>query len=154
MPAVACLSLAAVLGLVGYCALRPSPRMAEIPWMPLWLGKLADQFDTFRHFVGFGGLAAVTFFMPLVIGLRRSPGAKQAFRDWCLLTLLLMVAGIEIAQLAIPTRNFDWEDMYWGWSGVLAARFALDTARRVRRWARGRAFAASAGAAIGKCRLA
>ena len=116
--------------------------------MPLWLGKIADQFDTFRHFAGFAALATSTFFMPLMIGLQRSPSAKEAFRDWCLLALLLMVAGMETAQLAIPTRNFDWEDMYWGWAGVLSARFVLDTVRRVRRCWYARAAAARGSAGV------
>jgi VanZ family protein len=134
---VSYLCLMGVIALMFYFGLRSSPRMAEITWLPHWFGKLADEFDTFRHFAGFAALAATTFFMPLVVGLQRSPKAKEAFRDWALLTMLVMVAAMEIAQLWIPTRHFDWEDMYWGWAGALSARFALDTARRVRRWVLG-----------------
>lgn len=125
--------LIGLFGLVLYCALRSSPRLAEIPWLPAWLGRWSDRNDTFRHFVGFGALALMAMVLPRAILPSFPERAKTQFRHLCLVIALALVAGLEFIQLEIPTRNFDWLDMYWGWLGVLSARAVLPLVSRTRR---------------------
>jgi len=124
--------LAALLALVLYCALRSSPRLTEIPWLPLWLTQWADRMDTFRHFVGFGVLALMAMVLPRAILPLCRPAARDQFRHLCLLISLALVAALEFFQLRIPGRNFDWLDVYWGSLGVLSARVVLPLVSRTR----------------------
>lgn len=124
--------LIGLCGLVLYCALRSSPRLAEIQWLPLWLTRWADKMDTFRHFVGFGALALMAMVLPRAIFPAFPAAAKDQFRHLCLVLLLLLIAVLELTQLRIPERSFDWLDIYWGWLGVLSARAVLPLVSRTR----------------------
>lgn len=100
-----------VLGLgavMAFLALRSSPYLQYIPWMPRRLGVWADQHGILRNTVAFAGFALAAF---LLLGGRR----------WLVAALCGFGALIEVAQLWIPGRTFDWKDIVASVAGVLIA---------------------------------
>lgn len=94
-------------GLVLFLALRGSPHLRELPWMPDWLGAWADRHGRLRNLPAFAGLAVLLF-----------PFAG-IFRGACLAGGLAVV--VECVQIALPGRIFDWADIFWSLVGVAAA---------------------------------
>lgn len=105
---LALLVLAALAGAIAFFALRSSSYLQTVPWLPRFIGSWADAHGVGRNFVAFFALGVVYF--PL-IGLRI--GHVTAL---CTFATLL-----EVAQLWIPTRQFDWRDIVVSLAGVLAA---------------------------------
>jgi len=100
-----------VLGLgavMAFLALRSSPYLQYIPWMPRRLGVWADHHGILRNTVAFAGFALVVH---LLLGCRA----------WLVATLCAFGALIEIVQLWIPGRTFDWKDIVASVAGVLIA---------------------------------
>lgn len=91
---------------VAFLALRPSPWMGEVPWIPRWVGEWADRHGNFRNCPAFAGLAAVLLW-PL--GWRQA-GVASA----------VLAVGLESAQWFISGRTFDWADIGWSLAGVAA----------------------------------
>lgn len=99
------LSLGAVMA---FLALRSSPYLQYIPWMPRRLGVWADHNGVLRNTVAFAGFAGVVY---ALLGCR-----------WGLVVALCgFSALIEVAQLWIPGRTFDWKDIVASVAGVLIA---------------------------------
>src|SRR5687768_14737975 len=96
------LGLAGLFALVLFCALRSSPRLTEVPWLPLWLTVWADRMDTFRHFVGFGVLALMAMVLPRAIMPAWPQRGRDQFRHLCLVIALFFVAVLEFWQLRLP----------------------------------------------------
>jgi hypothetical protein len=103
------LSLVCGLGaLIAFLALRRSPYLQYVSWMPRGIGVWADANGVLRNtaaFFGFG-LAVLLLF-----------GA----RTWLVVSLCCFGAAVEVAQIWIPGRVFDWKDIGASIAGVVLA---------------------------------
>jgi hypothetical protein len=108
----------AVLALA-YLALRPSPFVAEVSWIPPSLGEWADRHGIFRNTVAFFALG---LFYVSLIG-RRWPHA---------LALATFATAIEVAQIWIPHRVFDLHDIAASLAGLALAWLLFSLAVRLR----------------------
>ena len=99
------------IGLVTFLSLRSSPAISSVRWMPGIISHWADRHGRFCNFPAFGTLAVP--FLLIASTLRR--------QAWVVAFLALLIAALEIAQLAIPTRVCDVRDIAWGWAGLVTA---------------------------------
>ncbi len=105
------LKVVAVLGLaavITFLALRSSPYLQYIPWMPRRIGVWADSNGIGRNAVAFFALALPVF---LLVGRRLVHGVALA----------AFATVIEVAQLWIPGRVFDWRDIVASVAGIVVA---------------------------------
>lgn len=109
-------------GVLAYFALRASPNLRDIGWLPRAVSVWADRHGVLRNLPAFALLYLVS--LPL-FGLRRLWAA-------CLVACLTVVA-LECGQLAVPGRTFDWHDILAGCAGVLAAHMGVLAWSRLRR---------------------
>lgn len=93
---------------IAFLALRSSPYLQYVPWMPRRLGVWADSNGVARNAVAFFGLGLAVF---LLVGRRIAH----------LAALCVFSAAIEVAQRWIPGRVFDWQDIVAGTIGILLA---------------------------------
>jgi hypothetical protein len=105
-------------GIIGFLALRRSPFLQYIPWMPRRLGIWADYHGVSRNAVAFFALGLSYF---LLVG----------FRGWHFALLCGFAAGLEVAQLWIPSRRFDWRDIALS---IVGLALAWPVAWVIRRW--------------------
>jgi hypothetical protein len=106
-----CMKLALVLALgaaIAFLALRSSPYLQYVSWMPRKVGVWADHNGILRNTVAFFGFAVV------VLSLF---GARALHA----LAICVFGTAIEVAQLWIPGRTFDWKDIVASIAGVLLA---------------------------------
>lgn len=96
---------------VAFLALRSSPYVQHLPWMPRWLGEWADTNGIVRNVLAFFALGFAWF---VFIG-RRWPHV---------LGLGGFGLGLEVAQKWIPGRIFDWRDIVASLAGVALAWLA------------------------------
>ena len=104
-------ALAAVVvlgGALAFLALRPSPYLQYVPWMPRAVGVWADSHGIARSFVAFFLLGGFTFWL---VGRRFAHVAAVA----------LFATLVEVAQIWIPSRAFDLKDIAASVAGVIAA---------------------------------
>lgn len=94
--------------LVAFLALRASPYLQYVPWMPRRLGVWADSHGISCTFVAFFALGLVAFLL-------------ASCRPWMAVALCTFGTAIEVAQLWIPSRRFDPKDIAATCLGVLAA---------------------------------
>lgn len=100
--------VAAFAGLIAYFALRSSPFFQPIEWLPRPIGRWADRHGITRNVVAFFAFGLAVF---LVFGPR-----------WQLFLLLSAFAtALEVSQIWIPTRIYDWRDIVASIAGVLLA---------------------------------
>lgn len=142
------LSFIAVLGVILYFTFRHSSRVSEISWMPQRWGLWLDAHDEFRHFIGFAVFAATAFSLNLESVFTRSRWRfvrrfrSSHNRTGRLGALLVLVYVLELGQIGMAERDFDWMDIVNGWAGILAAWavwFGIKSVhRRKRRLARER----------------
>lgn len=97
----------AALVVFAYLCWRASPWLHQVPWMPEWLGRWGDRHGNFRNMPAFGGLALVLIW-------------ALGWRCGVLISAVAAV-GLELPQLWIATRGFDWADIGWSLVGVGAA---------------------------------
>lgn len=110
---------AVLLGVIGFLALRTSPYLQYIAWMPRGVGVWADSNGILRNVVAFLALGFAVFFL---VG-----------RGWrTVLALATFATGVEVAQRWIPGRVFDWRDIAASVAGVLLAWLAAWPFRRRR----------------------
>lgn len=114
------LAMLVPLALMAFLALRSSPFMQELIWMPRWLAAWADRHWVLRSFVGFFAFGLLWF-------LAVSPRRRHA------LALAAFGTAVEVAQIWIPRRVFDWKDIVASVLGVLAAWLLVWTARALHR---------------------
>jgi hypothetical protein len=120
---ISLVGLAYVLVAVFWCALTKSPLMAEVYWIPSWLGKWADAYPVFRNFPAF---ALFSFISSLVLSSSKSiqrtvPPLTIVIISW--LGVSVLGVGLEFAQLWIPTRSFDLSDIAWTLAGAFTGAF-------------------------------
>ncbi len=105
---LALIALAALAGAIAYFALRSSSYLQTVPWLPSFIGRWADAHGIGRNFVAFFAFGLAYY--PLVGRSRAHVAALCAF-----------ATVLEVAQLWIPSRNFDWRDIVVSLAGLLAA---------------------------------
>jgi hypothetical protein len=119
------LILAVVFGVVLWCAIAPSPDLVKIEWMPRWIGKWADANPTFRNFPAFGILAMV-FYAAGFAWFDPARGAGQcALAFIAAVTASFAAVAMEVAQVRLPGRFFDPDDIAWSMAGALAGAFQV-----------------------------
>jgi hypothetical protein len=102
-------------GVIAVLALRPSPYLTELAWMPEELARWADAHGRLRNLPAFFLLCLAL--LP-ALGLRLGGAVALA-----------LGLGLEAAQLFIPGRYFDPLDLLWSALGVAAACFAVVVGR-------------------------
>lgn len=106
---VVALGIVATLGVIlAFLALRSSPYLQYIPWMPRRIGVWADHNGIVRNVVAFFALGFALF---LLVG--RGP--------LLVLGACAFATAVEVAQLWIPGRIFDWNDIVASIAGILLA---------------------------------
>ena len=95
-------------GVIAFLALRSSPYLQYIPWMPRRLGVWADHNGIVRNIAAFFVFALMVF---LLVGRHARHVA----------VLCLFATGIEVAQLWIKGRVFDWRDILASMAGIFLA---------------------------------
>lgn len=100
---------------VFYFSWIPSPRLAQLGFMPTWLTSWADtsQNENLRT-------AVPLLLLGLLIGFWLAY-YKIVWFGWliawvCLIGIVLMA---ELGQILLPLRHFDWGDVGWGAIGAL-----------------------------------
>lgn len=114
------LILAGLLFVASRCALAASPEMKALVWLPRWVASWADVQPTFRNFPAFGVISLVAVFF-VHCGFRSVNAAGFVF-----VTLLVSFFSIilEVMQLMIPSRFFEWADIGWSIAGACAGSLA------------------------------
>lgn len=112
-----------LLCVIVYLSWKPSPSIAEIPWMPTLLGQWFDHHDFSKNLIGYGifGLSGfIAWSRPA--NVHRRAQVRLARRSILLLVCFCaLVLILELGQLALPHRTCDWRDMAAGWLGILLA---------------------------------
>jgi small-conductance mechanosensitive channel len=115
----------AVIGFILYVTFRSSPKITEIPWFPTFLAVWFDEHDEIRHLIGYGVLAALTFWVRFDFSDSRHRFLRKLrtsrYRTGRLGALFVMIYLLELTQLPLQHRDFDWMDIVNGWAGVLLA---------------------------------
>ena len=105
------LRLIVVAGLaatIAFLALRTSPYLQYLPWMPRRIGIWADHHGIVRNVAAFFALSLAVYFL-----LGRG--------GWTVLALCGFGTAVEVVQRWIPGRVFDWWDILASIGGVLIA---------------------------------
>lgn len=119
------LAFALILATIIFFTFRGSATVSDISWMPQRWGLWLDEHDKFRHFIGFAFFSAATFMLNFDATLNRSRSRfirkfrSSAHRTGRLGALLVLIYVLELAQLVMPKREFDWLDVVNGWAAVL-----------------------------------
>jgi glycopeptide antibiotics resistance protein len=105
---IAALAVIALAAAIAYFALRSSPYLQYIPWLPRPVGVWADSNGIIRNVAAFFVLGSAVFFF---IGRR------------ALHVALLCAFGtaLEVSQIWIRGRVFDWRDIVASIAGILLA---------------------------------
>lgn len=121
------LAFVAIFAVVLFFTFRGSPNVSTLSWMPERWGLWLDDHDEFRHFIGFTVFALAGFLLNFDAALTRSRHRlirkfrSSRNRTGRLGAFLVLVYVLELGQLALPGRDFDWLDVVNGWGGVVLA---------------------------------
>jgi hypothetical protein len=116
-----------ILTVILFFTFRASSNVSTLSWMPERWGLWLDEHDEFRHFIGFAVFAAAGFVLNLDSFFNRSRSRfirrfrSSRNRTGRLGAFLVLVYLLELGQLAVPERDFDWLDVVNGWGGILLA---------------------------------
>lgn len=118
------LLLAIGCSLIAYCSLRSSPTLAEISWLPEWLGAWADKHGELRTGVPF---FIVSSYIALEswYGFRASRALPPLMWALAVYGLLCVLGLTELIQIWLPQRTASWADIAWGSAGALAGGWPL-----------------------------
>ena len=100
--------LLAIATVVGFLALRTSPYLQYISWMPRSIGVWADSNGIVRNVAAFFVFALAAF---LLVGRG----------GWQVVALCLFATTVEVAQIWVRGRVFDWRDIVASIAGILLA---------------------------------
>jgi hypothetical protein len=114
--------LGGLIGIFGFLAWRGSPYLAEITWIPEWLGRWADANGVVRNLPAFAMLTTVII---LIFGLQS--------RVVVLASVMMAAVVLELGQWWLPGRVFDWKDVLTSWLGVGVGFIFSEALARVRR---------------------
>jgi glycopeptide antibiotics resistance protein len=107
-PAVRLVLVVALAGVIAFLALRTSPYLQYIPWLPRRIGVWADSNGIVRNVAAFFAFALAIYFL---VGRRiRHVVALCGF-----------ATAVEVAQLWVRGRVFDWLDIVASIVGILLA---------------------------------
>lgn len=106
-----------------YLSFKPNPAIQEERWMPETVTAWFDMHDQWKNFIGFWCMGFAGF-MTWPRGVK---GSKWAL--WALMTLVIVV--MELIQIPIPRRWFDFKDIAAGGLGILAAWPCVEFVRRL-----------------------
>ncbi len=95
-------------GALAFLSLRASSHVGTLPWIPGFVGNWADSHGILRNTAAFFAFGLMVFAL-LGVGWRVA-GALAGF-----------ATVIEVAQLWIPSRNFDLLDIAAGLAGLALA---------------------------------
>lgn len=115
-----------VVSLLGFLALRASPYLVEIRWLPRWIGEAADQHGVLRNVPAFAVLFGV-----LAYCMNRRDGLTV------FVVTAVLASFLELVQLWVPGRSSDWKDVLASWAGAGIGWGAWVAGRRWQAW-RGR----------------
>lgn len=102
------LLVAGLTGIIAFLALRTSPYLQYIPWMPRSVGIWADHHGILRNVAAFFMFALVVL---LLLG-----------HSWSRVAALCVFAtAVEFGQRWVPGRVFDWWDIAASIAGIFAA---------------------------------
>jgi hypothetical protein len=124
---VSVLACVVVFAAILFFTFRSTPNVRDLSWMPQRWGLWLDEHDEFRHLVGMAAFSAMVFLLNFDSVFNRSRSRfvrkfrSSRHRTGRLGGLLVLVYVLELAQLAVPSRDFDWLDVVNGWAGVLLA---------------------------------
>lgn len=148
-----------VIAATSYFALRSSPRLVEIRWLPYWLSSWADAYGVARNVLAFGVVGLAAFGASAAqrgTGQRTKPekeNDKENEKDFVggrgkgqgargqstvhssrvhavmFVALAVFATGLEVAQLWIPGRWFDWKDIVASIGGLAIGALVVRLAR-------------------------
>jgi hypothetical protein len=119
------LAFVVLAALIIFFTFRGSSNVSDLSWMPQRWGLWLDEHDEFRHFIGFAVFAAVGFSLNFDSFFNRSHSRfirkfrSSRYRTGRLGLFMVLVYALELAQINMPDRDFDWLDIVNGWGGVL-----------------------------------
>lgn len=117
----------AAVGVLTYLALRASPNLSEIGWLPESLAHWADRHGVLRNLPAFAAL--------YLVGIV----AFGSGRAWPVCGLACLVAFVlEAGQLLVPARTFDLDDILFSWAGVFVVHLPLCLIRHLRSYSAGK----------------
>ena len=126
-----------LFGAVVYLSLRSSPAIVTVPLFPHPFAAWLDQHDFIKNLLGFSAMSVVAFqtFLPdpWAVSVNRRLATSAAL----VVFIILLVAGLELAQTRLPQRFCDPQDLMAGGLGVILAwvgSVALSRSRRSRAW--------------------
>jgi hypothetical protein len=121
------LAFVVLLAAILFFTFRGSSNVSDLSWMPQRWGLWLDEHDEFRHFIGFTVFAAAGFLLNFDSFFNRSKSRfirrfrSSRYRTGRLGAFMVMVYALELVQINMPNRDFDWLDVVNGWGGVLTA---------------------------------
>lgn len=115
-PALRAFFVLICLGAAAAVALKPTPQIWILPFMPRKIGLYLDAHDALRNLIGFAMLAGTVHFS--LSGFRRA-GWRQIGQR--VIVLIGFIALLEFVQLFLPARKADFGDVVMGALGVMAA---------------------------------
>jgi len=113
-----------VIALIGTAAaldltLRSSGYMKPVSWIPRSVAYWADSHGQLRNLPAF-----FLFALPFLALARR-----KRHRAFVTIALGVFATVLEFAQLFLPNRWVEWEDVVWSWVGVIAAWLVFESLR-------------------------
>jgi glycopeptide antibiotics resistance protein len=95
-------------GIMAFFALRTSPYLQYISWLPRPIGVWADHNGILRNTAAFFVFALAVY---LILGRR----------TWQVVLLCVFATAVEVAQLWVRGRVFDWRDILASIAGIVLA---------------------------------
>lgn len=123
---------AGATGLILFLGLMPRPDLVRLDVLPTNWARFIDQQYTLRHVAGF------FVFHLLLVSVGVFAGGLTRFRRRLALAAALSVFALvlELAQIALPHRSVNFEDILASWAGITLAFVLFEGAKMLRDRAR------------------